>query len=98
MLNDDSGVAMQIAVSEFLRNHEGSKLISSNSYSAQIMIGGFTQKQYRTHGMAVIASLGIWLPFFLMISILRRREIVYLFQDQFGEIHIYHNIVNDWRD
>ena len=97
MLSDDSGAAMQIAVSEFLRNHEGSKLVSSNSYSARIMIGGFTPEQYRAHAMAVVATLGLWIPIFLIISTLRRREVVYLFQDSFGEIHVQHSVFNDWR-
>ena len=87
MKNDETGTALERAVSAFLLENEGSVLLFSDPFSARILVGGFTSAQYKAHALATIFTLGAWLPVFVTVAVFRRRQVVYMFTDLFGKIH-----------
>ena len=65
----------EIATFHFLTENEGSRLISvPNDHTAIVGTGGLTQDQLKLHATLCIVSLGLWIPVFWVVALLRRRQ------------------------
>jgi hypothetical protein len=71
------------AVFDFLVNNQGSTLLSESDRSAIIRTGGMSRSQVKGHIIACLLTVGLWVPAFAMIAILRapRQVLIHVADD-----------------
>lgn len=73
----------------FLSEFEGSRLVRETWNTAIIATGGMTEDQLKAHKRLCFFTLGLWLPVFLTVALLRRPGGVIISVDPFtGEVTI----------
>lgn len=79
----------EAAVLGFLSENEGSVVVRETTDTAVIRTGGFTPAQVKAHAIMCFISVGLWVPVFVIVAILRHPRGWLLKVNRFnGEVEI----------
>jgi hypothetical protein len=88
MSKDQVETARELAVFDFLTYNYGSVLLEEHWNYAVIQTGGLSRSQVRGHSIVCLVTCGLWIPAFLMITILRCPRKVLLSIDHDGRLRV----------
>jgi hypothetical protein len=76
---------LETAVLAFLADHEGSWVLRRSGDGQLVVTGGMTTDRVATHRRMLLRTAGLWLPVFLVVTLLRRPKTVYISLSVFDE-------------
>lgn len=76
MKDAERAILLETTVFQFLTENEGSYIVSIRQGVARIQAGGMTRDQVNLHKKLIRWTLGLWLPVYLTVYVLRNPEII----------------------